>query len=679
VPGSDCSAAKGGFALDRQGWTASTNAPSSSSDAPANALDGNFSSRFSTNEDQVAGLYLKVDLGRAQAFDEVVLSSPNSPSDYARAFDVQVSADGSHWSTVASCTGGSASEVVSFSPQSARYFQVVLTGADAKYWWSVDELDLYNPAGKAPAITSAATETALVGRYGTFTVVASGTPTPTLTESGALPSGLSFRANPDGTATIAGTPSAGGSYSLTITAANGVGSPAVQHLALVVDASPAITSAGSFSVLPGRYGSFTITATGTPTPVLSESGALAPGLAFKANGNGTATIAGTPPVGTRGTYRVAITASNGTGNAAVQDLGITVAPSATVTSVAASANPATVGQDVTYTAKVSPVPDGGTVRFYADGAPIAACSAVPVSTTTGEATCTTAFGTATSIGLQADYSGHDPFAPSTSATYTEVVKAPPAGYWLATANGQVYNIGAAPSLGGVTTSATTGPVVGIAATATGKGYWVVTANGTVDALGDARYYGDLPGLGKHVTDIVAIAPTTDGQGYYLVGADGGFFTFGDAKFHGSLPGIHLHVKDIVGMVASPGGAGYLLVGADGGVFSFGASRFYGSLPGLGLHVHDIRAILPSATAKGYILVGADGGAFTFGSGVRFHGSLPGEHISTNDIVGIALTPDDGGYYMAGADGRVFAFGDATNMATPASLASNLPVAGIATT
>jgi hypothetical protein len=65
--------------------------------------------------------------------------------------------------------------------------------------------------------------------------------------------------------------------------------------------------------------------------------------------------------------------------------------------------------------------------------------------------------------------------------------------------------------------------------------------------------------------------------------------------------------------------------------------------------------------------------------VRFHGSLPGEHISTNDIVGIALTPDDGGYYMAGADGRVFAFGDATNMATPASLASNLPVAGIATT
>ena len=48
----------------------------------------------------------------------------------------------------------------------------------------------------------------------------------------------------------------------------------------------------------------------------------------------------------------------------------------------------------------------------------------------------------------------------------------------------------------------------------------------LSALGDVRFYGDLPALGKHVSDIVAIAPTTDGNGYYLVGA----------KFHGSLPG-----------------------------------------------------------------------------------------------------------------------------------------------
>ena len=459
---------------------------------PCQRAGRELSSRFSTNEDQVAGLYLKVDLGRAQAFDELVLSSPRSPTDYARAFDVQVSTDASHWSTVASCTGNSATEVVGFAPQDTRYIRVVLAGADAKYWWSVDELDLYNPAGTAPAITSAPSNTALAGHYGSFTVVASGTPTPAITESGNLPPGLSFRASSDGTATISGTPSAPGTYAVTITAANGVGSPAVQHLGLVVDASPAITSVGALASCQGA------TALLPSLPPVHRrqfcpSRVPSPGLAFAANSNGTASIAGTPPVGTRGTYRVVITASNGVGQAAVQELAITVAPTATATSVAASANPALVGQDVTYTAKVVPVPDGGTVRFYAGGAPVAACPAVPVSTTTGEAACTTAFTVAASVSLQADYSGHDPFAPSSSGTYSEVVNAPPAGYWLATANGQVYNIGAAPSLGGVATSARTGPVVGIAATTTGKGYWVVTANGTVDALGDARYYGDLPG------------------------------------------------------------------------------------------------------------------------------------------------------------------------------------------
>ncbi len=93
----------------------------------------------------------------------------------------------------------------------------------------------------------------------------------------------------------------------------------------------------------------------------------------------------------------------------------------------------------------------------------------------------------------------------------------------------------------------------MASTADGKGYWVATANGGVSAFGDAKSYGDLPALGKHVSDIVAITATPDFKGYYLVGADGGFFTFGDAKFYGSMPGIGIRTEHIVGMVASPTG------------------------------------------------------------------------------------------------------------------------------
>ena len=77
-----------GTLLDRTGWSATTDAPSSSADAPDNALDGNFNTRFSTNEDQAPGLAIRVDLGSARAFDELAMRAPNSPNDYARGYDV---------------------------------------------------------------------------------------------------------------------------------------------------------------------------------------------------------------------------------------------------------------------------------------------------------------------------------------------------------------------------------------------------------------------------------------------------------------------------------------------------------------------------------------------------------------------------------------------------------------
>ncbi len=677
VPGSNCSASVSGTAFDRTSWVASSNAPSSSADAPADALDGDLTTRFSTNEDQAPGLYFEVDLGSAETFDALKMSAPNSPNDYARGYDVEVSTDAGSWTTVAACTGTATPQTVGFSAQTARYVKVVLNAASTTNWWSIDEFNLYG----APVITSASAWSVVPGQADSFTVTTTGAPVPALGLTGTLPPGLTFKDNDNGTATISGTPLSGarGSYAVTVTASNGVGSPAVQHLALTLGAAPVITSASAWRVVPGQANTFTVTTTGTPVPALSLTGTLPPGLAFKDNGNGTATISGTPPASARGNYEVTITATNGVGTAALQYLVMTVGGVRTTTSLSSSANQASVGQSVTYTARVVPVPNGGTVNFLANGGAIAGCSQVPVDTSNGEATCSTKYLSIGSRSVQASYSGDAAFGPSASAVHTEVVNQPGAGYWLASANGAVYGLGAAPWLGGMTTSATTGPVVGIAATPSAKGYWVVTANGSVSAFGDAKFYGDLPNLGKHVSDVVAIAPTTDGEGYYLVGADGGFFTFGNAKFHGSLPGIHLRVKDVVGVVATPGGSGYLLVGSDGGVFTFGTTHFYGSLPGIGKHVHDIRAILPSSTGRGYILVGSDGGVFNFGTGAKFHGSLPGEYVSVSDIVGIALTPDDGGYWMAGTDGHVYAFGDAQVWAEPAALPANLPVAAIAGT
>ena len=123
-----------------------------------------------------------------------------------------------------------------------------------------------------------------------------GFPIPALSETGALPTGVTFVDNGDGTATLAGTPAAGtgGTYALTITAANGVLPDATQTFTLTVDQAPAITSADSTTFTTGTSGTFTVTTTGFPTPALSETGALPTGVTFVDNGDGTATLAGTP-------------------------------------------------------------------------------------------------------------------------------------------------------------------------------------------------------------------------------------------------------------------------------------------------------------------------------------------------------------------------------------------------
>ena len=155
--GANCYASLSGTALNRNGWVASTNAPSSTSDAPANALDGNLTTRFSTDETQRPNVYFQVDMGPPQSFSELDMEVPNSPTDYARAYQVEVSNDGSNWATVATCVGTGTPQVVSFPMETARYVRVTLTGTSDKYWWSIDEFNLYTSAPPPPTTTTTTT------------------------------------------------------------------------------------------------------------------------------------------------------------------------------------------------------------------------------------------------------------------------------------------------------------------------------------------------------------------------------------------------------------------------------------------------------------------------------------------------------------------------------------------
>ena len=90
------------------------------------------------------------------------------------------------------------------------------------------------------AITSAGSTTFTVGMAGSFTVMASSTPAPTFSKTGALPAGVSFSS----AGVLIGTPlGLSGNYPIMITASNGVSPNVTQNFTLTLNPGPAATLA----------------------------------------------------------------------------------------------------------------------------------------------------------------------------------------------------------------------------------------------------------------------------------------------------------------------------------------------------------------------------------------------------------------------------------------------------
>jgi hypothetical protein len=179
----------------------------------------------------------------------------------------------------------------------------------------------------AATFTSADATTFTAHTLGTFTIATAGFPVATLTVAGGFPSGVTFTDNGNGTATLAGTPAKGtkGRYTLTLKAKNGVAPRAKQTFTLTIGKAPTFTSAGAATFRVGAAGSFTITATGFPLAVLSESGTLPIGITLQDDGDGTAILTGTPAKGTRGVYVLTLKAKNGAKPNAKQTFTLTIA------------------------------------------------------------------------------------------------------------------------------------------------------------------------------------------------------------------------------------------------------------------------------------------------------------------------------------------------------------------
>lgn len=462
-------------------------------------------------------------------------------------------------------------------------------------------------------------------------------------------------------------------------------SPASGALSQGVVANGSTTTVTADGPNPSTYGqtvTFTATVSGSAGPPTGMVAFASGGNALCTNSVSTSGVVTTATCSTNvlpgGTDQVTASYLGDSNYAASQgQVNQTVTKVSTTTAVTASPNPSNIGQQVTYTAKVTPAtmaPSGatGTIGFTDGGTQISGCAAQPI--VNWQATCTVTYASGGKHSIVASYSGDGNYASSASPAINQNVALP--GYQMVASDGGLFNFGPLATFYGSTGgSHLNAPIVGMARDSATGGYWLVGADGGVFSF-HAPFYGSMGSvhLNKPIVGIVA-AP--GGTGYWLVASDGGVFAFGPgAHFYGSMGSAHLN-RPIVGIAAAPGGNGYWLVGSDGGVFTFGPGAiFYGSEGATHLN-QPVVGIAAASGGNGYWLVAADGGVFAFGPSATFYGSEGSAHLN-RPIVGIAPAPGGTGYWLVGSDGGLFTFGPTASFyGSLGGQPLNGPVVGIA--
>jgi hypothetical protein len=536
---------------------------------------------------------------------------------------------------------------------------------------------------------------------------------------------------PGGADTVTATFSGDGNYA-TSTTAHGV--PQTVNLASTT------TTISSGNPNPSVYGqSVAFTATITP----SQTGALHPSgnVAFSSN-NATLADCNSVAVSTLGGTTTAtcnthdLTVGNDTvtatysgdsdysGSSTSNGASQTVNQSQTTTVLGSSANPGSIGQPVTYTATVTPLPPGAgtptrTVAFADSGTTITGCDLRPLATAGGHttATCIVTYNSAGQHSISATYSSDTNFAGSaTASALTETIGQASTTTSLSAGSpdpsvvGQPVSFtatvtpttsGTIPPNGNVTFKSGANALADCSAVPVGNasGSTTATCSTTQLALGTdsvtATYNGDLNYSASSqsnsvsqtvhqaaTTVTVATSPNPAAVGQAVTytatvtpAPPGGGTPTGTVEFFD--PG-----NPIAGCVSQP-------LATSGGRTTATCTVSYGSIgdqsvsaaySGDGNFTGNssntvIQRITSSVTAAGYWLVASDGGIFSFGPGAQFHGSTGAIHLNA-PIVGMARDPITGGYWLVASDGGVFAF-NAPFFGSMGGTHLNAPIVGMA--
>lgn len=409
--------------------------------------------------------------------------------------------------------------------------------------------------------------------------------------AGAVPAGVTLSS----TGVLAGTPSAGGSFSFTATATDSSAAPGPHtgsraYTLTVAPPTVVLAPASLPGATRGTAFSTALTASGgvAPYSYAVTAGALPGGLALAAGG----TLSGTPTAA--GTFSFSVTATDsGTGTGpytATRAYTLVVADAAPVASASS--------HTVAYGSNSNTLPlslSGGAATSLAITTPPAHGTAV-VSGTTIAYTPTAGYAGSDSLA----YTASNSTGTSAPATVTLTVSAPfiavtPAGPQSATVGTAftqtfTWSGGAAPYTGlqvqnlpaGLTVTATTATSVTVSGTPTAAGTVTLLLSGTDSSTGTGPFSGGGSVVLTVAAPTVTVSPPSlSGASAYspysqTLSAAGGLAPHSFAVTAGSLPpGLSLSAAGVLsGTVGAPGTYAFTVTATDSSGVGYSGSRAY---------------------------------------------------------------------------------------------------------
>jgi hypothetical protein len=113
-------------------------------DVPANVLDGDLATRWTTGRNQTGNEWFLLDLGKTESISRVVLDDTRYPLDFPVGYTLEVSTNGNTFTMVGMGKGAAVTRI-DFTSTMARSIRIKQTGATpaAGSWWSIGEIQVY--------------------------------------------------------------------------------------------------------------------------------------------------------------------------------------------------------------------------------------------------------------------------------------------------------------------------------------------------------------------------------------------------------------------------------------------------------------------------------------------------------------------------------------------------------